>query len=215
MFVGHYGVSFAVKSVEQRIPLWLLFLAVQFVDLLWAILVLLGIEKVRITPGITATNPLDLYYMPYTHSLVGSLLWAVLGFIAYKVACKSPSAVALLVGVAVLSHWFLDLIVHRPDLPLYDDTLKQGLGLWNYPALALALEATLLFVGILLYLRTTKATSAIGKFGMLVFGIVLLLLQGVVFFGAPPTSPAAAAITALLSYVVLAALAYWLEQKRV
>lgn len=214
MFVGHYGVSFAVKSFERRIPLWLLFIAVQFVDVLWAIFVLTGIEKVRITPGITATNPLDLYYMPYTHSLVAALLWSGAGFISYKVAHRGASYAAFLVAVAVFSHWILDLIVHRPDLPLYDDTYKLGFGLWNYPTLALALEASLLFGGIFLYLRASKAVSPIGKFGMLGFGILLLIVQGIVFFGAPPPSASAAALTALLSYVVFTGVAYWLEKKR-
>jgi hypothetical protein len=214
MFVGHYGVSFAVKSCEKRIPLWLLFVAVQFVDVLWAIFVLAGIEKVRITPGITATNPLDLYYMPYTHSLIAALLWSGVGFIGYKGVHKGGAYAAFLVAVAVFSHWVLDLIVHRPDLPLYDDMYKVGLGLWNYPALALALEASLLLGGIFLYLRASKAESQIGRFGMLAFGIILLIVQGIVFFGAPPPSPSAAALTALISYVVFAGIAYWLEKKR-
>jgi hypothetical protein len=214
MFVGHYGVSFAVKSVDKRIPLWLLFIAVQFVDVLWAIFVLTGIEKVRITPGNTATNPLDLYYMPYTHSLVAALFWAGIGFLLYKLARRSASYTAFLVASALFSHWVLDLIVHRPDLALYDDTYKLGFGLWNYPALALALETSLLFGGIFLYLRASKAVAPMGRFGMLVFGVVMLLMQGIVFFGAPPPSPSAAALTALLSYVVLAGVAYWLETKR-
>lgn len=214
MFVGHYGVSFAIKSLDKRIPLWLLFVAVQFVDVLWAIFVMIGIEKVRITPGITATNPLDLYYMPYTHSLIAALLWSVAGFAVYKFAFKGTNYAAFLVGAAVFSHWVLDLIVHQPDLPLYDDTYKLGLGVWNYPAIAFALESGLLFAGIFLYLRSTTAVSTAGRFGMLIFGVILLILQSVVFFGAPPPSPLAAALTALVSYIVLAAAVYWLEKKR-
>lgn len=214
MFVGHYGVSLAVKAADKRIPLWLLFIAVQFIDVLWAIFVLTGLEKVRIVPGITATNPLDLYYMPYTHSLVAGVLWAGVGYVGYRVVNKRARYAAVLVAVAVFSHWVLDLIVHRPDLPLYDDNFKMGLGLWNYPALALSLETGLLFSGVLLYLRSSKAVSAVGKFGMLIFACILLILQGIVFFGAPPSSPAAAAVTAFLSYLLLAAVAYWLEKKR-
>src|SRR5438477_5861646 len=128
MFVGHYGVSFAAQRGEKTIPLWVLFLAVQLLDVFWSVFVLCGIEKVRIIPGITASNPLDLYYMPFTHSLVAALLWS-LG--AYA-ACRSLRAfgasrrAALLVAAAVFSHWVLDVIVHRPDLPLYDDMLKLG-----------------------------------------------------------------------------------------
>lgn len=214
MFVGHYGVSFAFKSLEKPLPLWLLFIAVQFVDVLWAIFVPLGIEKVRITPGITASNPLDLYYMPYSHSLVAVLLWSSAAFIGFKITGRHATFAAFLLAAAVFSHWVLDLIVHRPDLPLYDDTYKMGFGVWNYPALALALEAGFLFGGMFLYLRSTRAVSRLGKFGMPVFGIVLLAIQAVIFFGSPPSSPSAAALTAILSYVVFAAVAYWLESKR-
>ena len=213
MFVGHYGVSFAAKSIEKSIPLWLLFIAVQFVDVLWAILVLAGIEKVKITPGITATNPLDLYYMPYTHSLLGALCWAGVGFIAYKLICRSPSSTALVVAAAIFSHWILDLIVHRPDLALYDNSYKVGLGLWNYPILALMLEAVLLFGGIILYLRTNPNGPGLWRISTPVFGLLLLGVQLIVFFGSPPTSPAAAAITALASYVLFAAVSYWLERR--
>ena len=92
---------------------------------------LLGIEKVRIVPGITATNPLDLYYVPYTHSLIGSMLWSIAAGIAYYLLRKADGTAAAIVGAAVFSHWVLDWLVHRPDLPLYDDTFKVGLGLWN------------------------------------------------------------------------------------
>src|SRR4030095_8077964 len=148
MFVGHYGVSFAIKGANRGIPLGLLFVAVQLVDVLWAIFVMLGVEKVRITPVITATNPLDLYYMPYTHSLVAALLWSVAAFIGYRFARGNVGHAALLLAIAVFSHWVLDFIVHRPDLPLYDDTLKMGLGVWNYPAFAFGLEAAVLIAGI-------------------------------------------------------------------
>src|SRR5262245_14818574 len=120
MFVGHYGVSFDAKIVDKRIPLWVLFIAVQFIDVLWAVFVLMGIEKVRITPGITATNPLDLYYMPYTHSLLAALAWSVVGSIGYKAIYKDAKQAGV-VAAAIFSHWVLDLIVHRPDLPLYGD----------------------------------------------------------------------------------------------
>jgi hypothetical protein len=215
MFVGHYGPSFAVKAIRPAIPLWLLFIAVQLVDVVWAVLVLLGIEKVRIVPGITASNPLDLYYMPYTHSLVAGILWAV----AAIVVCKPLRGVrnwsaAAWIGLAVFSHWILDLLVHRPDLPLYDDTMKVGLGIWNYPAIALFLEALLLFAGMTMYLRRTRAINAIGRVGPPLFGIVMLGIQCYVFFGPPPVSPSAAAITALVSYAVFAAVAQWLDRQR-
>jgi hypothetical protein len=215
MFIGHYGPSLAIKSLRPAIPLWLLFIAVQLVDVAWAVLVLLGVEKVRIVPGITASNPLDLYYMPYTHSLVAAIFWSVaVALLIRLVPGVTTRSAAVWVGIAVFSHWVLDFLVHRPDLPLYDDTMKIGLGLWNYPAVALALETALLFGGMILYLRVTRSMNAIGRIGMPVFGVVMLAIQSYVFFGPPPVSPAAAAVTALMFYVVFAALAEWLARQR-
>ncbi len=215
MFVGHYGPSFAIKTLRPAIPLWLLFIAVQLVDVAWAVLILLGVEKVRIVPGITASNPLDLYYMPYTHSLVAAIFWSVAAAVfVWLLPRMATRAAAVWVGAAVFSHWVLDLVVHRPDLPLYDDTMKVGLGLWNYPAVALGLEGALLFGGMILYLRVTEPINAIGRVGLPVFGVAMVAIQSYIFFGPPPASPAAAAITALVSYVVFAALAEWLARQR-
>jgi len=215
MFVGHYGVSLAAKATKNSIPLWILFVAVQLLDVCWSFLVLLGIEKVRIVPGITATNPLDLYYMPYTHGLMGALLWSIAAGLAYKMFRKADGwSAASFVGAAVFSHWVLDWLVHRPDLPLYANSFKVGLGLWNYPALAFGLEVVFLFGGMYLYLRTTKSIARGGGLGMVIFGLVMLVVQAVVFFGPPPTSDKSAAVTALLVYFAFAAIAYWLEGKR-
>jgi len=212
MFVGHYGVSFAAKKAEPSIPLWVLFIAVQLLDVLWAPFVLLGIEKVRIVPGITASNPLDLYYMPYTHSLVAAIGWSVAAFLAYRFAVRpAPPRAAAIVGVAVFSHWVLDFLVHRPDLPLYDNTAKVGLGLWNLPAVALGLEAVLLFGGMWLYFRLGTAR----RMAMLVFGLAMLGIQTYVFFGPPPPSDTAAAATALVSYAVFAVVIRALERRAV
>src|SRR5678816_609145 len=137
MFVGHYGVSFAGKRLAPSVSLATLFIAVQLLDVGWSLLVLLGIEKVSIVPGITASNPLDLYYMPYTHSLVAATFWSVaVAFVVWLLPRVATRSAAVWIGVAVFSHWILDFIVHRPDLPLYDDTLKVGLGVWNYPVVA-------------------------------------------------------------------------------
>ena len=178
MFIGHYGPSFAGKAAKPSIPLWVLFLAVQLVDIVWSVLVLFGIEKVRIVPGFTATNPLDLYYMPYTHSLPGATLWSVGAAIAYRIIVPAQKwSAAAIVGAAVFSHWILDLVVHRPDLALYDDSYKVGFGLWNYPATAFILEIALLFGGMALYLRMSEPKDSIGRYGMLVLGVVAVAAQ--------------------------------------
>src|SRR5881398_3638030 len=105
MFVGHYGPSFAAKALKRPIPLWVLFLAVQLLDVFWSLFVLLGVEKVRIVPGITASNPLDLYYMPYTHSLLAAIGWSVVAFLVYRAVRPAPPRAAAIVGLAVFSHW--------------------------------------------------------------------------------------------------------------
>jgi hypothetical protein len=205
----------AAKAAKNAIPLWILFVAVQLLDVFWSIFVLLGIEKVRIAPGITATNPLDLYYMPYTHSLLGAMLWSIAAGVTYYVFRRAEGwSAGAIVGAAVLSHWVLDWLVHRPDLPLYDNSFKVGLGLWNHPAFAFTLEIAVLFGGMGLYMKTTKAVALSGRFGIVIFGFVMLAVQAYVFFGPPPASDKAAAITALVSYLAFAGIAYWLEGKR-
>ncbi|MFZ0621189.1 MAG: hypothetical protein WBX05_25495 [Pseudolabrys sp.] len=215
MFIGHYGPSLACKAWKPAIPLWVLFVAVQLVDIIWALLVLLGIEKVRIVPGITATNPFDLYYMPFTHSLPGATFWSVGAAVAYRAMAPAQKwTAAVIVGGAVFSHWILDLIVHRPDLALYDDAYKVGFGLWNYPAIAFVLEIALLFGGIVLYMRATAPVDAIGRYGMVILGGIAVVLQAYVFFGPPPVSDTAFALTALELYFAFAVAVYWLEGRR-
>jgi hypothetical protein len=210
LFVVHYSASFLAKSVQKSVPLWLLFIAVQFVDLLWAIIVLLGIEKVRIVPGITASNPLDLYYMPFTHSLVGALFWSALAFrMCQFFSSLKGWRTGLIVAAAVFSHWVLDLIVHRPDLALYDNSFKMGFGLWNYRVPAFILEIALLISGAVLYLRTA---SHKGRIITYVFLLLFVQLVGTFFFP-PPPSDRAAAVTALLFYVIFALIAFWAEGK--
>jgi membrane-bound metal-dependent hydrolase YbcI (DUF457 family) len=211
MFIGHYGVSFAAKRADRTIPLWVLFIAVQFLDVLWAPFVLLGIEKVRIVPGFTATNPLDLYYMPYTHSLVGAIAWSVVGAVAYQLLAR-PSATrsSLIVGLAVFSHWVLDFIVHNKDLPLYDNSAKVGLGLWNAPVIAFSLEALFLFGGMWLLFRDRLSREV----GTCVFGALTVALQAYIFFGPPPASDKSIASTAIGSYALLAFVIWWLQDRK-
>jgi hypothetical protein len=209
LFTGHYSFSFAGKSAERRIPLWLLFLAVQWIDVMWSIFVLLGIEKVRIVPGITASNALDLYYMPYTHSLLGVLCWSALAYVVCQlVPSLRGKRTGLIVAGAVFSHWILDLIVHRPDLALYDSVGKMGFGLWNYRGAAFALEMAVLFSGAAMLYRTAAHRGR-----LIGFAIFLAALQVFgTFFFPPPPSDHAAAMTALMSYIVLALMAWWVER---
>lgn len=209
MFVGHYSASFAGKRAEPRIPLWVLFLAVQWIDVLWGIFVLLGIEKVRIVPGITASNALDLYYMPYTHSLVGALGWSAFACVVCQLVPRLRGArTGVIVGAAVFSHWILDLIVHRPDLALYDSAGKMGFGLWNYRSAAFVLEMAVLFGGAaLLY---SKAVHRGRLMGFVIF-LAALQVFGTFYFP-PPPSDHAAALTALGSYALLTLIAWWVDR---
>jgi len=217
LFTGHYSASFAGKALagksgdkenDKRIPLWLLFIAVQFIDVLWSIFVLLGIEKVRIVPGVTASNALDLYYMPYTHSLLGALFWSALAYVVCQIVPSLRGRrTGLILAAAVFSHWILDLIVHRPDLALYDGVDKMGFGLWNYRGAAFALEMAVLFGGAAMLYRT--ATHRARLVGFVIF-LVALQVFGTFFFP-PPPSDLAAAMTALVSYIVLALIAWWVD----
>lgn len=211
MFVGHYGVSFATKRADASIPLWVLFVAVQWLDVVWAPLVLLGIERVRIVPGFTATNPLDLYYMPYTHSLVAAFMWSAAAAGVWRLVTDAKAKASLRVGLAVFSHWILDFIVHVPDLPLYDNTMKVGLGLWNQPVLAFSLEACTLLGAMFAYLQR----SHVQRTGIVGFGLAMLGVQAYVFFGPPPVSSAAAAATALGAYGLFAFVIWLLADRLV
>ena len=215
MFVGHYGPSYAIKAAQPAIPLWLLFIAVQLVDVAWSVLILLGIEKARIVPGITASNPFDLYYMPYTHSFVAAILWSVAaGWLCNVLLGLRKWSAAVWIGAAVFSHWVLDWVVHRPDLPLYDDTVKVGLGIWNYPMIALILETLLLFGGMFIYMRRTTAVNVLGRIGPPGFGVLMIVIQTYIFFGPPPASPGELAVTAIASYIVFAVVIWWLDCQR-
>lgn len=213
MFVGHYGPSFLGKAIQKSIPLWQLFLAVQLLDVIWSVFVLLGIEKVRIVPGITASNPLDLYYMPYTHGLDTALFWSILAALSFRVLRQADWHASVVIGAAVFSHWLLDLIVHRPDLPLYDDTRKVGLGLWNFPIVAFALESAFLFGGMYVYMKQAGRAARSSAPAFLIFGMAMLAIQAFVFFGPPPSSDRAPAVTALIAYAAFAGIAYRLEAR--
>ena len=176
MFIGHYGPALAGKAIARSVPLWALFFAVQFVDVLFGVFLANGIEHMRIVPGFTEGSPFDLYHMPWTHSLSAALFWAVLaGFVYALLAREQKRLGGLAIGIAVFSHWVTDLLVHVPDLPLWPGGPKVGLGLWNNYAISLSLEVILVLGGLALYMSVTRAKGLIGR----IWPFVLLALLGV------------------------------------
>lgn len=216
MFVGHYAAALALRKFEKRASLGILFLAVQFVDILFMPFVLLGIERMNIVPNFTQSTHFELEYMPYTHSLLGSALWATLAYVVFRWVFVKDRSIALVVALAVFSHWILDLIAHTPDLPLWsDDSLKTGLGLWNSAVATFAVEAILLVGALWLYLKATHASTKLGQYGMSVFVTLLVLMNIWNIYGPPPQGgKMELAIMALSAYFLFAAVAFWLDRKR-
>ena len=161
MFIGHYGVAFGARAIEPRVPLWACFIAVQWVDILWCVLVLLGVERVHIEPGVNPSGPLVFDYYPYSHSLFAGVLWGLAAFSVYLLVTRARDAqrAGLALGLAVFSHWVLDFLVHLPDLDLVSESYKVGLGLWRYPAIEIAIELVLIVAGLILYFRGRPALS--------------------------------------------------------
>ena len=194
MFIGHYGVSLAAKRVDAHLPLGWLFLAVQLPDILWAVLFLLGVERARIVPAQTAVMAVDLYYIPYSHSLVAVLLWAGAIFTLFRLLPSGAAAglrkgtVAIVMALAVFSHFVLDVIVES-NLPLYDDAAKVGLGFANNALAAYIVEGLILVAGLILYLKSTTLKNLTGRYGMIVF-VGLMLTFNLVMFGPPRQSSA-------------------------
>jgi len=217
MFVGHYSVAFAAKSGRNGIPLWVLFIAVQFLDYIWATLVLFGIEKLRVIKGFTAGSMLDSYFHPYSHSLITALVWSAIAAFVYKIFCSRHGchyrgSAALIVGVAVFSHWLLDFIAHPRDLPLYDDTMKVGLGMWNYRDPEFALEIALLAGGIVLYLAR-NVMPAIRRKALIAFGIALVVVQiGDTYVPRTPLTDKATAMGVWIFYSLFVVAAFLLEK---
>ncbi len=162
MFIGHFAVGFGAKRFAPRVSLGTLFLAAQFIDLLWPTLLLFGVERVRIAPGITAFTPLDFEHYPWSHSLFMVVVWGGLFGVVYY-ALRRDVRASVVLAMAVLSHWLLDFFTHRPDLPLWLDGSRVGLGLWNSVPATLVVEIGLFVCGILLYVRTTRARDAAGR----------------------------------------------------
>jgi hypothetical protein len=192
LFLGHFGVAFAAKKAAPKASLGTLVLAAQFADLLWPLLLLAGLEKVRIVPGLLPVSPFDFTSFPISHSLAAELGWGVLLGIIYF-ALQRNAKNALLVGALVPTHWVLDFIAHRPDLPIYPGGPKYGLGMWNSLPLTLIVEFLLFAAGIALYLRATHPKDATGKWAFWsLVALLVVLYVGAVFGPLPPNSKALA-----------------------
>lgn len=207
MFIGHWAAAFAAAAASDRAPrLGTLFIAAQLVDWAFFALVLVGVEKMRIVPGITALSPFDLYHMPITHSLLGTAAFAAVYGAVVWLGMRDKAA-SLITAAVVLSHWLLDLLVHRPDLTLDGNPPFLGLGLWNYPWIEIPLELALTFGAFLWYVRRTSGPAA----GPTVLALLLLAMQLFHWFGPPPQVGAPAGPMALLGLAAfaLATLAAW------
>lgn len=213
MFVGHFAVGFGARALAPRASLGTLVMAAQFIDLLWPTLLLFGIESVRIEPGATAMTPLNFVYYPYSHSLAAVIAWAA-GFALVYWYYRRFLREAVVLGIAVVSHWLLDAIVHRPDLPLYPGSETMiGLGLWYSLAGTLVVESSLFVGGVWLYLRATKPTDAAGTWAA--WGLIAILAAIYLgsIFGEPPPGVHALAAVGEAEWL-LVAWAYWIDRHR-
>lgn len=188
MFIGHFGVGLGSKKAAPSISLGMLFIAAQFLDLLWPTLLLLGWEHVTVEPRITKMTPLNFTDYPITHSLLMACAWgAFIGMIYFLIKRKYRGAIIL--ALVVVSHWILDFLVHRPDLPLYPGSPeKVGLGLWNHPPIAMLIEGLVFITGLVLYLRVTRSLNNFGQYGFWAMIGLLVLIHLSNLFGSPPAN---------------------------
>jgi len=214
MFIGHFAVGFAAKKYAPRTSLALLLAAPMFADILWPPFLLLGWEHVRIDPGNTRFTPLDLYDYPWSHSLLMDVVWAsALAVIYYLCTKYTPGTVAIWIGV--VSHWVLDWITHRPDMPLYPGGgPRLGLGLWNSIPATLVIEASMFAIGVWLYADTTRARDRIGRYAFAAYVGLLLLIYIGDRFSPPPPSVADIAWPGLIAGVILLLWAWWFDRHR-
>jgi hypothetical protein len=213
MFVGHYSAAFAAAALPKAPRLGTLFVAAQLVDIAFFSFVPLGLEQMRIAPGISVMVPLDLYDMPLTHSLLGALVWATAFAALLRLTIGSWTA-ELIGGAVVVSHWFLDALVHVPDMTLVGQPPKIGLALWNYPAIEMPLEIGLLLASAYLYARAKPAADKSWPLPMLV--AILLLVQAINWFGPPPAAVDVGLWgLALFVFLMATILASWVARTRI
>jgi hypothetical protein len=215
VFIGHFALALGAKRVAPRTSLGTLVAAAQWCDLLWPALLLTGVERVSIAPGVTAMNPLRFDAYPISHSLLLVALWGV-GAALLRVLARGDRRTAALLGLLVVSHWVLDLLVHRPDLPLTPwGATRLRLELWNHPAAEIAIEVLLFVAGAALYLRATRPRDARGRWGawtLLAFLLGFFLMDAA--DGSPPPSWQAVALLGLLGGWVLVLWGWWADRHR-
>jgi len=213
MFIGHFGLALALKRAAPRTSLGTLALATEFADLLWPGFLLAGIEHVRIAPGITKVTPLDFYDYPISHSLLTDAGWAAAAGALYFAIRRSARGAWILI-VAVLSHWLLDFVVHRPDMPLYPGgKLYFGLSLWNSVGATVAVELPIFVAGLCLYLTSTRAKDWVGRYGFWSVLVLLMAIWASSLKGMPPPSLKALELMALSLWLPIAWL-YWADHHR-
>jgi len=219
MFVGHYAASFVAKGLEPRASLALLFIAAQFLDFVLFPLVLLGGEQLLLVPNATQSTHFELPFMPYSHSIWAALFWSTIALIICRSLLNLSRTISLLVCFVVGSHWWLDLLVHTPDLAVWrifsSDASKWGFSLWNNVYLSFAIETCILLLSVAFYLKKTHATSKAGKYLIPAFAALLLLVQAINNFGdLNVDSEAAFAWQAMIAFTVFVVVAGILDHHR-
>jgi membrane-bound metal-dependent hydrolase YbcI (DUF457 family) len=214
MFIGHFGVGLAAKKIDKKPSLGTLFMAAQWMDLVWPLLLLFGLEKVNIEPNNNPFLRLDFIYYPFTHSLFSSIIWAVLFGLVYFIIRKNLKS-SILLGVLVLSHWILDFIVHEPDLMLVPwSNVVVGLGLWNSVVLTIIVEGSIFILGSYLYIISTRAKNKTGQLSLWGLMIFLAIIYIVNIFGSPPPSVSAIGYAGLSQWIIVI-WAYWIDNNRI
>jgi uncharacterized membrane protein len=213
MFIGHYAVAMAAKRVAPRTSLGTLFVAAQLADMLWPIMLLLGWEHAHLEAGPNPFLILWLDSIPISHSLLTLIVWGALFAGLYRWRTGYARG-ALVIAVAVVSHWFLDFATHRPDMPLYPGGPTLGLGLWHSVAGTLVVEATLFVVGTWIYLRATRARDGVGRYGLAAMLAVLVLFYGGSLLGGTPPGMRVVAIGGIIFGWLFVGWAAWVDGHR-
>ncbi|MBI1341320.1 MAG: hypothetical protein GC171_00140 [Terrimonas sp.] len=214
MFIGHYSLGFAGKRIDKGPSLGTLFLAVQWLDLIWPILVLAGVEQFSIDPGNTVLTPLNFEFYPWSHSLLMSIIWGLIFAGLYYLKTKNRKG-AFLLFLLVVSHWVLDWLTHRPDLPLTPFTeIRVGLGLWNHKWIEIILETLLFVAGAWMYLRATRPKNKTGTWSLWGLLFFLLLIHFMNIAGPPPPDVKTVAWMGLSQWLIVA-WGFWIDTNRV